>query len=296
MKPMLASDADLTKLKFPLIASPKLDGIRALVHNKNVLTRTLKLVPNKFVQHTLADPLLQGFDGELIVGAPWAKDVYRNTVSGVMGHDGEPRFSYFVFDVHHRPDMSYTQRRTELELRVKRLPLSLRMHIVLHTQSVVGGMEQLLQYEQFVLDQGYEGLILRDPNSLYKYGRSTAKEGILLKLKRFTDSEAEIIGFEEQMHNGNAAETNELGRTKRSTAKAGLSGKNTLGALIVRDLKTGIEFNIGTGFDDAVKQYIWDNRANGMKGQIVKYKYFAIGVKDAPRHPVFLGFRDRRDM
>jgi DNA ligase-1 len=31
-------------------------------------------------------------------------------------------------------------------------------------------------------------------------------------------------------------------------------------------------------------------------GKIIKYKYQAIGSKDAPRIPIFLGFRDERDM
>jgi len=31
-------------------------------------------------------------------------------------------------------------------------------------------------------------------------------------------------------------------------------------------------------------------------GKILKYKYFDIGVKDAPRHPVFLGMRPKSDM
>jgi len=30
-------------------------------------------------------------------------------------------------------------------------------------------------------------------------------------------------------------------------------------------------------------------------GSLVKYKSLIIGVKDKPRHAVFLGFRDRRD-
>lgn len=33
----------------------------------------------------------------------------------------------------------------------------------------------------------YEGVILRDPNTMYKHGRSTAKEGGLIKEKRLND-------------------------------------------------------------------------------------------------------------
>jgi hypothetical protein len=73
--------------------------------------------------------------------------------------------------------------------------------------------------------------MLRDPNGPYKFGRSTRKEGYLLKLKRFCDSEAEVIGVVELMHNGNEAKTNALGRTERSTRKAGKTGMGVLGAL-----------------------------------------------------------------
>lgn len=295
MKPMLAGEADLAKLKFPLIASPKLDGIRGLVSGSKLMSRSLKLIPNANIQAHFGHKLLDGFDGELIMYSPTAKDVYRKTTSVVMSDD-KPSLgcTYYVFDLHDS-DASYTLRRKALETRVAKLTNKFPYVKVLD-QEWITDMGALMGYEAQKLAEGYEGLILRNPDSRYKFGRSSTKEGILLKLKRFTDSEARIIGFEEQMHNTNEAQTNELGRTKRSTAKAGLVGKDTLGALVCQDIASKIEFNIGTGFDDATKQYIWDNRENGMMGAIVKYKSFMIGVKEAPRHPVFLGFRDRRDM
>ena len=152
-------------------------------------------------------------------------------------------------------------------------------------QIVINDEEALLKYEASALAKGFEGLILRDPDGLYKCGRSTIKDQGLLKLKRFEDSEAEIIGVEEEMFNGNEAETNELGRTKRSTAKAGLVGKGTMGAIVVRDLVSKVEFNIGTGFDAEDRKKDWPI------GTVVKYKFFPVGVKDKPRHPVYLGVR-----
>lgn len=131
------------------------------------------------------------------------------------------------------------------------------------------------------------------PASPYKHGRSTAKEGYLMKLKRFIDSEAVVIGIEEEMFNGNEATTNELGRTKRSTAKAGLVPKGRMGKLHVRDFKSGVEFHIGTGFTDADKAWWW---AEDRRGLMVKYKSFPVGVKDLPRHPVYLGIRDPGDL
>ena len=130
---------------------------------------------------------------------------------------------------------------------------------------------------------------------MYKHGRSTAKEGGLIKVKRFSDSEATILGFEEQMKNNNEKKVNELGRGQRSSHKENMIPKGTLGALVVKDTSTGVEFNLGSGFTDSVRDQLWKYKTD-LIGQTVKYKYFDIGVKDAPRHPVYLGIRIPEDM
>jgi DNA ligase-1 len=159
-------------------------------------------------------------------------------------------------------------------------------------------------YEELLLSNGYEGVILRDPAGAYKYGRASATKGELLKLKRFEDFEAEVIGVYEEQHNANEKYTNELGRGQRSTAKAGLIGKGRLGGLILRGLNTGwegVEFRCGTGFDHAQREALWSEAVAvsavggadaGLNGRVAKIKCFPVGVKDKPRHPVFLGWRE----
>src|SRR5690606_40344965 len=115
------------------------------------------------------------------------------------------------------------------------------------------------------------GVMLRHPDGPYKHGRSTTKEGWLLKVKRFEDSEAQVIGYSEAQHNANEAKRNELGQLERSSHKAGKVGKQTLGALAVKDLKTGVEFDIGTGFTESQRQLLWAMGDNLM-GKVVKYK------------------------
>jgi len=278
---MLACNADLDTLTYPVLASPKLDGIRASVVNGKLLSRTLKPIPNRYLYDLLSRPLLEGFDGELILGDAWSETVYRDTVSAVMRHEGTPPVRYYVFDMWNAP-YNYGQRWHELQRITEKLT---GLPVDLLDQALIEDRSQLDAFEEQAVNKGFEGLILRAPRSPYKFGRSTTKEGYLLKLKRFEDSEAEVIGIEEEMFNGNEAQTNELGRTKRSTAKAGLVGKGTMGALVVRDLTTGVEFNIGSGFTAA------DRAAPWRTGTVVRYKYFPIGVKDKPRHPVFTGLR-----
>lgn len=280
-KPMLASPADLDAIRYPIFASPKLDGIRASVVGGRLLTRTLKEVPSRHIYNALSRPEFEGLDGELIVGPPTSPTCYRDTVSHVMADNKVFDYTYHVFDIW-SANAAFYLRRLDLRALVQRLSVQ-RIALVEHVQ--LESREQLDAYEAAMVGLGHEGIMLADPNGLYKYGRATTKGGELLKVKRFVDSEAIVIGIEEEMFNGNEAEKNELGRTKRSTAKAGLVGKGTMGALKVRDVATGVEFNIGTGFTAA------DRARTDWLNKRVKYKSFPVGVKDKPRHPVYLGDR-----
>lgn len=291
-KPTLAVAADFSKISYPVYASPKLDGIRCSIVNGKALTRTLKAVPNKHISEALSHSHFNGLDGELIVGDPTSKTCYTDSVSNIMAFDKTPNFTYYVFDLHN-VDSPYSSRFLDLIARLGSMPNA--PFICVLEQNLVHNEVELLAYETEKVEEGYEGVILRHPDAPYKFGRSTVKEGYLLKVKRFEDSEAEIIGFEEEMFNGNVAETNELGRTKRSTHAAGLVGKGTLGAFLVRDRITGVEFSIGTGLTALERKSHWLNRDTSLGG-IVRYKFFPVGVKDRPRHPVFTGFRDVRDL
>lgn len=291
-RPMLASPADLDAVRFPIFASPKLDGIRASVVQGRLLSRTLKEIPSRFIFDFLSCSAYEGLDGELIVGDPTSPTCYRDTVSGVMAADKTPDYTYHVFDLWDRPHLPLKVRLTKLQELTYTLGLNVRISRVEH--AVLNNREELDAYETSRVAAGYEGIMLADPNALYKFGRATTKGGELLKVKRFVDAEAVVIGIEEEMFNGNAAETNELGRTKRSTAQAGLVGKGSMGALVVRDVKTGVEFNIGTGFTAEDRKWFWARHEGGVASAgvlTVKYKSFPIGVKDKPRHPVYLGLR-----
>lgn len=288
---MLAAAVPVAAIRYPCLVSYKLDGIRMVCSDGRLLTRSMKPIPNRFINALLPAARLAGLDGEITVGNPHAADVYNRTMSGVMSAEGQPEFTWRVFD-----DFSaaggYARRAHQAKKRVQTFQ-SIRVAWV--PQEVIRSPEELLALEERVLAEGYEGLILRDPRGPYKQGRSTPKEGYMLKLKRFVDAEAEVIGYVEQEHNENEATLDERGYTKRSTAKSGKVAAGMLGALEVRDVTTGVEFQIGTGFTQDQRINLWQGRKY-LVGKLVKYKSFPIGVKDKPRFPTFLGFRSRRDM
>ena len=281
MKPMLAATytQGLT-LNYPLWVSPKLDGVRALIQNGCVLSRSWKPIPNRKVQAKFSH--LEGLDGELIVGPPTAKDCYRRTVSEVMtasGFDSELKF--FAFDHTGSPNDPYSKRHSKIPK-----DYALEQHICRCENELLG-------YETRFLLEGYEGAIIRNPSSSYKNGRSTVKEQGMLKLKRFLDDEAVVTGFEELMHNGNPAIVNALGHREHSSHKANLVPMGTLGAIVA--VWKGKTFRVGTGFTDAERSHIWGYKEH-LEGKLIRFKYLEVGMKDLPRHPVFLGWRASADL
>lgn len=291
-KPLLSAKADredFHRLTYPLLASPKLDGIRAVVLNGQLVSRTLKPIPNDFIRNTLSRPEYEGLDGELIVGSPTDPDIYLKTNSAVMSKDGQPDFTYFVFDKYNLTAPFSARLQAITVDRHPGAPISVLGHVDIFNE------KDLISYQEWCLNQGYEGVMLRKPSASYKYGRSTLKEQTLVKVKVFEDGEATIVGMTEEMHNANEATTNALGHTERSSHKENKVGKGRMGTLVVRDPDNGIEFEIGTGFTAQQRAEFW-SQASDVLGRVIKYKFFAHGVKDRPRHPVFIGFRDPIDM
>lgn len=281
---------DVAKLTYPVLVSPKLDGIRATVQNGKLMSRSLKLIPNQHCQD-LFRTLPDGTDGELIVGKPTDKDVYRNSVSGVMREDGQPDVKFYAFDIFNK--LPFAKRYSQIQRDLKDDP-----SVVVVNHSVTETVEELIEMEEFYLELGFEGLMIRSVTGPYKQGRSTEREGYLLKLKRFCDAEAKIVESYEEMENQNTAKKNALGRTERSTAKEGMVGKGTLGGFHVVGVNgdyNGVEFSIGGGFTQAEREDFWNRRGN-LDCAIIKYSYFPTGSKERPRFPVFRGFRDQRDM
>lgn len=334
MKPMLAAPAPAEGLDFPCYASAKLDGVRCLIKDGRAWSRKLEEIPNVHVQRMLGHAVLDGLDGELCVGNPYAGDVFNRTQSGVMAVHGTPDFLFYVFDYWNGPEWQpYEQRLANLRAAFQQPPYNQHPNLRLLEQRLVTGMDELSAMEEDHRELGYEGLIIRNPGSAYKFGRSTdnpigatnAKSGkplqpwCMMKIKRFSDGEARVVGVEEMLHNENDLESNALGLAKRSKAKDGMVPAGVMGRLLVEDVVSGVPFAIGGGFTMAQRAQLWADHTGqpasyteteaGIEtvlwvqptgrpvvGRFWKYKHFEVGVKTAPRFPVSLGERNPLDM
>lgn len=177
--PMLAAElTDERLLRYPLLATPKVDGIRFIVVNGKAVTRSLSPIPNNHIRGWIEANLPDGVDGEITVPGGFGA-----TSSAVTRKDGTPDFTLHVFDW--AQDAPYWAR--------------------IASASVLGGMDprirvldpvkikdeaELWAFEDRCLAEGHEGVILRDPAGAYVCRRTKEEEGLMLKLKRHVDDEA----------------------------------------------------------------------------------------------------------
>lgn len=288
-KPLLATTCDdFDKLPWPLYASAKLDGYRCLAKNHTALSRNLKPIRNNYVRSKIEEysDVLDGFDGELCLSDLTAP--FNEVSSAISAAEGEPDFTYVIFDYHAEPESCYEKRF------LLKLDRDFPAFVKVVPYALVGDLEGLMRMHKLWTDQGYEGTMVRraDGDDYYKHNRSTVNDAILLKIKDFSDTEAVVIDFTERMHNANEATKSLTGHTERSSHKANMIPMDTLGSLVVKSDEFDEPFEIGTGFDDATRAEIWHNQAKYL-GQLVTFQHQPSGAKKGgkPRFPSFKGFR-----
>jgi len=262
MKAMLADhtldggrEKFLNLITFPKIVMPKYDGIRVMKVNGVLKMRSGKTVPNGYLRAALKD-LPDGREGELVVN-----NSFSDTTSFVRSHYKEDeRWHLYMFDRFDIPDKEFGDRIHRLHF--ERKP-SLRIHCA--SYDIVNSLEELLQLEQqYVLD-GLEGVIIRDPDAPYKFGRVTFKEQSYLSFKRAMTETARVIGYECKLEGGMSVDT--------------------LGSLQLRTSE-GVEFSCGSGLDDMSRSILWSIK-DELIGKSVEFKYQR-SEQVKPRFPVFL--------
>lgn len=311
LKPQLAEDAILDKVTYPVFCQPKIDGVRAMNLTGTLVGRSLDPFKGFGITEYFSKPEFVGLDGEMVLGdEPNSTERLCSLTTGAMGRfkgvSEMPDLHWFVFDyiTLETVNLDYRTRYTLLENRVAALSHP-RIHLV---PRVHVGTRELLNH--LIADdsaRGFEGTIIRNPNSSYKPGRSTA-EGQLWRVKPWGDFEILVTGITEGQKNENAAKTNTLGRTERSSAQAGMVPNGQVGSIqgtLVADVKdhlgntmfaAGLEITAGSG-EMSVKEatHFFEN-PDEIVGHFVKVKHMTFGYKDLPRFPTFVSIRMREDM
>jgi len=233
------------------VMSEKLDGIRAYWNGKELLTRNGKKIyaPKWFTKNY---PPFE-IDGEL-----WTKREDFNNISStvrdkIYTKENEKKWKqikHYIFEVPNAEG--------NLWQRLQKVKAYENDIIKLIPQISIRNKEHLIAYHKSLELLGAEGIVVRDPNTLY-INKRTSKA---LKVKTFKDAECKIIGY----------------------TKGNGKYKDKVGAIIC-ELENKVIFKIGSGLSD-------EFRGNPLAiGTIITFKYQNMTVNKKPRFPVYLRVR-----
>ena len=259
---------------FPLALEPKYDGLRCVVIVRGNDARCFSRQGHEFA--SLQDfaelflPIGDGvYDGE-VMGEDWncSVSLARSQKPGDRERAWEG-LKYYVFDF--VPLSDFDKKVCKLTASVRRQQLISRLdqlgeqnHVELVPQFVCENVEDIENYFQYLIDQGYEGVMIKDYDAPYRCKRSNA----WLKYKPFRDEIFEIVGV---------------------TAGEGRhDGLPRMGALVVKFNETET-FNIGSGYTDEVREELWSKREE-LIGRYVEAKV-AVRPGQTSGTPTLVSFR-----
>ena len=234
--------------------SEKLDGVRAYWTGEYFVSRqgNKYLAPSWFTAGFPKTPL----DGELWID----RKAFQQTVSIVRRQDQSDHWKkvlYVIFDSPNEPGNFEQRLKSIQQSGLEKANSQLRIL----EQNICDSTECLRKELARVEALGGEGLMLRQPDSKYEFGRSST----LLKIKTFHDADAVVTGHQ-------------AGKGRH---------KGRLGALLV-ELPTGKQFAVGTGFSDAQRA------APPAIGSTITFRYQELTDGGVPRFPSFV--RERTDV
>jgi DNA ligase-1 len=233
--------------------SEKLDGVRARWDGKQLVSRggNVFAAPPWFV---IGFPE-QALDGELWIARGRYQDV-MSIVTRTTPHEGWRQIRFMVFDLP-EDTRRFEDRVAAMQALGKQTKSD---HLQIVEQFRVADEKALVELMDEVYAAGGEGLMLHHRDALYRRGRS----GDLLKLKRFDDAEAVVLGY--------------------NPGKGKYQGM--VGSLKVRS-EDGRGFSIGSGLTDEQR------RRPPPIGSLVTYRFQGLTDSGLPRFPVFL--RQRKE-
>lgn len=297
-RPMLATDYNSLKKEpdWPLYLQRKYDGDRLLsyVENKELdfysrNMKTFELIPDsikdgvvklyvaarkyyKKMKRPQDEALSLVFDGELYAhGYSLQKHgSFRKKASkliDVENTDIGKDAKYMIYDVIDQldPDILYHDRKKILD---GIFAIAGEQSKVVNVETfVVTDFDVASEYVTKFISDGYEGGILRVPNSIYKQSRNNYHCKYLLKIKPRYDAEYEIVGFSG-------------GESK---------GKEAGAIMIICETDDGNEFTVRPALPFNVRVNLFDKCSDNisyfnrkLKGKLIKVYYDALSEDNIP--------------
>jgi ATP-dependent DNA ligase len=227
----------------PFYVQPKLDGVRLLVSKNGCFSRTGK--PVEGLDH-LSDGLREG---EYLDGECYAPNMTFEEITS-MFKTNPTKLNFYIFDYFdlERPELTFEERMDCVSVETKLLKKK----------------SDVEKWHDIFVDQGYEGIMIREASSIYEVGK---RSNYLLKFKKFQTEEYEIVG-----------------------AKTG-HGRDADAVVWVCKLTNGREFNVRPEGTIKQREEHYRDRKKYM-GKMLTVRFQNLTDLDVPRFPVGVVIRD----
>lgn len=239
-------------------ASEKLDGVRARWVDGKLISRYKKEfpVPKEILEKIKVEIGDAPVDGELYAGRGNFQKLVSIVKNGASTVEDYTPVGYHIFDVVD-DTLNYKERMLKY---LSALDVDNPEHFTKVVEiDKINNVDDVIKLSEEVFEYGGEGLILRDPNVPYIFGRTKH----LLKVKMIDTMEVVVIDHQQ-------GEGRNEGR---------------LGALICKT-ESGRHVKVGSGLTDEIRQN------PPAKGTIVTISYMGLTDLKIPRHPVFVAVRN----
>ncbi len=262
----------LKKWNSPVIVQPKLDGerCRALCNHGSVTLLSssgAEIVSVPHINQELSRMFMNSkeieLDGELYTHGMSFEEISSRVSRTVNLHSQSDDIYYHAFDiVSEKPQWERT-------LILKNIMESAPEHIVRVPEKIGENLDDVMEIYDFILSQGFEGIIVRNFHASYIRKRST----YIMKFKPKKDDFYKIVGYQQMIDKNGKP-------------------KEMLGALILTS-DEGTIFSVGSGMTDEFRTKFWGpEKANLLKGSICHVQYQHLTDKKVPRFPVFVKILD----
>jgi len=268
--------ADITKVKTPIHCQPKLDGYRLIYHKGSMYSRSGKAFANKNINDyfsTVFSLYDYTLDGELYA----SNHTFNQLQTIVNTHNGKlpPDLKFVVFDAmdaRHWDAKKCPKPYSERYKLLNKVVAHIGDHkkVLAISSDLVNTSKEIVDLYKGYLAQGLEGAMLKDPEGLYQWKRTTIRSGEILKVKPFKTGDFEVTGI----YDG--------------------EGKNTgVAGGVVIDVN-GVAVRVGSGFDDATRKAMADKPSDYI-GKTVEVRYLEVTEDGSLRNNSFVRWREDKD-
>jgi DNA ligase-1 len=256
------------KISFPILVQPKIDGSRMIIQKEGLFTRNGKKYISCPHISELFKPLFDIFPKWKIDGEIYSHEIPFEKIMSLVRktkptkedlEESKKIVQIYIFDgVVDNINLGFDERFKLIKNEIINI-IGKSKYIKFVDVIKINSHNEIEKFHDEFVEMGYEGLIIRIPNSIYENKRSKN----LLKYKHFIDEEFELIDIVEGTGN-----------------RSGMAGN------IVLKMKNGKEFSSGIRGGEDYYRYLLQNK-NKLIGKMATIRYQNLSDDEQiPRFPV----------